>query len=102
MKKETRQDRVSGLLVKHHPHFVRWKSAGLREASLDFEGYYLKVDGESESEKIEQLYLHLTSMDVAMVIVSWAKEILENGSKWAKFNLEIELAESGLKIEVIK
>lgn len=65
----------------------------MREASLDIEGYYLKVDGEVENKEVEQLYLHLTASDVAVVVASWMKEILKNGSSWAKFNLKSELTE---------
>lgn len=98
----TKQDKNSGLLVKHRPNFVRWKSAGLREASLDSEGYYLKVDGTSEDERVEQLYLFLSSSDVASVIAGWAKFILDKGSEWARFCLESELGSVGLKIEEVE
>jgi len=94
----TKQDKCSGLLVKHKPSYIRWRDAGLREASLDIEGYYLKVDGTSEDRNLEQLYLYLSSSDVAVVIASWLKAILEKGSEWAKFNLKEELQSRGLKL----
>lgn len=99
----TRQDKNSGLLVKHYPNFVRWKGASLREAWLDFEGYYLKVDGELEDEgTMEQLYLFLSSSDIALAIAGWIKAILSEGSEWAKFCLGSELSSVGLKIKVLE
>ena len=83
----------SGLLVKHiknnKPDFVRWKDAGLREASIDEEGFFIKVDGTiADGKRMEQLYLYLNIHNVTDVISGWKKAIRENGSELANFLLD--------------
>jgi hypothetical protein len=74
--------------LKHHPSFIRWESASLREAGLDSGGYYLKVDGLNETGETEQIYLMLSEDDVVNVINGW-KNIIENrGSDYAKYLLK--------------
>lgn len=96
---------TTGLLVKHYgggtAKFIRWLTASLREAGLDGEGYYLKVDGMEEiSGKAEQLYLFLNESDVADVISQWKKIVDERGSRYAKFCLENELPDPMKKLNI--
>jgi len=63
---------MSGALFKIKPKFHRWVRAGLREASKDVEGFYLKVDGRTEKGTIEQLFLFLDEFDARQVLEEWA------------------------------
>lgn len=64
----------TGLLLKRwkrtrKPDFKRFTNAMLREASKDYEGYYLKVDlFDCSSRQTAQIYLYLDARDVKRVI----------------------------------
>ncbi len=65
----------------------------LREAGFDYEGFYLKVDGDEETGKEEQLYLHLQESQVVDVIEGWIREITNNGSDYGKWLLNDVLSQ---------
>lgn len=87
----------TGLLLKRGPRVghVRWQSASLREAGIDSEGYYLKVDGCNEEGETDQLYLMLSEVDVTLVIAQWKKIVEEQGSPFARYHLRSALKEAG-------
>lgn len=93
-----KENKESGLLLKHsgiHGYEnIRMRSLGLREASKDSEGYYIKADGENEDGNLDQIYLYLRGSDVVDVIQGWINSIRENGTDFEKWLLHDALQSS--------
>jgi len=87
MVEELIEKNQSGILLKHKPDFIRWKTASLREAGKDSDGYYLKIDGLNENGETEQLYVMFLGMDVVDVILQWKKIVEEQGGDYEKWKL---------------
>lgn len=69
--------RAQGKRPCHLPRIELHKPASLRDATKDFEGYYLKIDCGKDSEgSLVQVHVTLSRFDVERVVERW-QAILE-------------------------
>jgi len=82
----------TGALFKFKPAAHRWNHATLRDASRGYEGFYLKIDGHNQNRPVEQVYIYLSSSDVAEVIYGWVRALAESKDPQAQQDLVDALA----------